>query len=123
MSRSALVAFTPLALLCVVWPAHADSIFRCVEKNGEVVFRNFPCSPDAASTEFAAPTATGSASKQGPASAQKELHPGMSQSEVRAILGSPKEITQEEGVDGRVDTWSYGDARTLQFDARGNLVK
>ena len=44
----------------------------------------------------------------------------MTASEVRAILGAPTEITQEEVVDGRVQTWSYG-SRSLQFDPSGRL--
>jgi hypothetical protein len=47
---------------------------------------------------------------------------GMSQQQVRAILGEPTAITQEEVVQGREVTWTYGD-RVLQFDTTGRLSK
>jgi hypothetical protein len=46
---------------------------------------------------------------------------GMSQRQVQAILGPPMAVTQEEVVDGRVVTWTYGDSRMLQFDTAGRL--
>ncbi|HMH19266.1 MAG TPA: hypothetical protein VK572_14090 [Burkholderiales bacterium] len=48
------------------------------------------------------------------------LLPGMTTREVRAVLGEPIEVTQEEVVEGRVETWSYG-ASSVQFDPRGHL--
>ncbi len=118
--------FVCLAMLLLVAPsALAESIFRCVEKNGEVVIRNFPCSAESTSTEFtgsAATAADAGNSKAKPSAPPQQLRAGMSKSEVRAILGNPKEVFQEEGVDGRVDTWSYG-SRTLQFDAGGKLIQ
>jgi len=113
-----------LVMLIVAPAAFADSIYVCKAKDGNVVYRDFPCPPDAESTAF------GDSKKSDPigaktavAAAERELRAGMSKSEVRAILGSPTEVTQEEGVDGRVDTWSYGGSRTVQFDAAGHLVK
>ena len=46
---------------------------------------------------------------------------GMTTQEVKAAWGEPAEITQEEVVDGRVQTWSYGGSRSLQFNANGRL--
>ena len=113
-----------LALLLVAPSALAESIFRCVEKSGGVVIRNFPCSSDAVSTEITTSTQTDAQNpKTGPATAQRELRAGMSQSEVRAILGNPTNVIQEEGADGNVYTWSYGGSQTVQFDAKGHLVK
>ena len=51
---------------------------------------------------------------------QSEPRLGMTETEVKSIWGKPTEITMEEAVQGRVDTWSYGDSRSLQFD-RGRL--
>jgi len=51
---------------------------------------------------------------------QSEPRLGMTETEVKAVWGKPTEITMEEAVQGRVDTWSYGDSRSLQFD-RGRL--
>lgn len=47
---------------------------------------------------------------------------GMTQQQVRAILGPPTAVTQEEVVQGRETVWSYGD-RVLQFDTAGRLTK
>src|SRR6267154_467880 len=41
---------------------------------------------------------------------------GMSQRQVRAILGPPSAVTREEVVDGNLVTWTYGDSRVVQFD-------
>jgi hypothetical protein len=41
---------------------------------------------------------------------------GMTKTETQAIWGDPIEVTHEEVVQGRVDTWSYGGSRSLQFE-------
>jgi hypothetical protein len=56
------------------------------------------------------------------ANAPTERAEGMTQQQVRAILGEPTAVTQEEVVDGRQTTWNYGD-RVLQFDTSGRLIK
>jgi len=48
---------------------------------------------------------------------------GMTQRQVKAILGDPTSITQEEVVQGKEVTWKYGDDRVLQFNASGQLTK
>jgi len=111
-------------LLSLVSPAAADSIYLCKADDGSAVYRDFPCPPDSSSTVVAEPgkdDATGA--KQGAANAHRELQAGMTKAEVLAILGKPSDVTQEEGVDGRVDTWQYGKSQALQFDANGRLVK
>ena len=52
-----------------------------------------------------------------PATAVSQVTPsvGMSRAEVRAIWGEPREISQEEGVEGRVDKWSYDASRSAEF--------
>jgi outer membrane protein assembly factor BamE (lipoprotein component of BamABCDE complex) len=121
MSGSALVL---VATLVVAPAAFADQIYVCKASDGSVVYRDFPCPTDAESTAFGDPR-SGDSKQAKPAQngAERELRAGMSKAEVRAILGNPTEITQEEGVDGRVDTWSYGGSRTVQFDANGHVVK
>ncbi len=47
---------------------------------------------------------------------------GMTKQQVKAILGEPTAITQEEVVQGNVVTWTYGDSRVLQFDTSGRLT-
>ena len=113
-----------LAMLVVAPAALGESIYVCKGSNGAIVYRDFPCQPDSESTTVVGPTnADLKGAKPAPLAREQELRAGMSKSEVRAILGSPSEITQEEGVDGRIDTWSYGNSRTVQFDAGGHLVK
>jgi Domain of unknown function (DUF4124) len=114
-----------LAMLLVAPVAFADSIYVCKQSDGKVVYRDFPCPADAESTAFSGPAGAASNSAKGSAGdPSQQLRSGMSQGEVRSLLGNPTEIIQEEGVDGRVDTWSYGaGSKTLQFDATGHLVK
>jgi hypothetical protein len=47
----------------------------------------------------------------------------MTQQQVRAILGLPSAVTQEEASQGIEMTWIYGDSRVLQFDATGRLSR
>jgi hypothetical protein len=76
-------------------------------------------SPDG-SAPASEPVAAGS---NDAANAPTEPALGMTQQQVRAILGEPTAITQEEVVQGKETTWSYGDSRVLQFDASGVLTK
>jgi hypothetical protein len=57
------------------------------------------------------------------ASLPSEPEMGMTPRQVQAILGEPTAITQEEVVQGKVVTWSYGDSRVVQFDTTGRLSK
>jgi len=47
---------------------------------------------------------------------------GMTQAQVRAILGEPTSVQQEEVVNGRLVTWNYGDSRSVQFDVTGKVI-
>jgi uncharacterized protein DUF4124 len=159
VSKSACVLFC-LSLAAPL--ASAQTVFKCVEKDGTALYRNSPCPsesqskvwlrtdpqnsnlpparasggspavPDEPRAEAPAPPAAASfvaprdepRAETPPASgatvSQGEPRVGMTTSEVRAVLGAPTEVTQEEVVDGRVQTWSYG-SRSLQFDPSGRL--
>src|SRR5437879_9371617 len=83
-------------MLIVAPAAFADSIYVCKAKDGSVVYRDFPCPPDAESTAFGdSKKSDPTSAKTAVAAAERELRAGMSKSEVRAILGSPTEVTQE----------------------------
>jgi hypothetical protein len=125
-----------LPVLFVTPLASAQStIFKCVGKNGIEAYSNSPCPPKSGSTVWVqdknaknaqVPTElmTRPVPKPGndaPA-VQGEPRVGMTAKEVKAIWGTPTDITQEEGVEGRVDTWSYGESRSVQFDARGRAL-
>jgi len=58
-----------------------------------------------------------------PANLPSEPALGMTQQQVKAILGEPTSITQEEVVQGKTVTWTYGEDRVLQFDTSGQLTK
>jgi hypothetical protein len=118
-------ALVVLMLLMIGPAALADQIYVCKESDGKVVYRDFPCPPDAESTAFGdSKTSDTKGAKSTKPTSEQQVRAGMSKNEVRSILGNPTEITQEEGVDGRVDTWSYGaGSKTLQFDAAGRLVR
>ena len=133
-----IVFFAPLA--------SAQVIFKCVGKDGTEVYQNSSCpagsesqvvlrtdkptraAPSAHKNSAAAEDATSETaatqleprsdtpSASDPLITQSEPRLGMTQTEVKAMWGEPTEITMEEVVQGRVDTWSYG-SRSLQFDA------
>ncbi len=140
MSKSTSVL---LSMLLVTPLASAETIFKCVGKNGEDVYRNFPCPSEAESkvwvrTDDVQPSKIRSAPR---ASAPSAATPspsapsptsdslatpdgprvGMTTQEVKAIWGEPTEVTREEVVQGRVETWSYGASRSVQFDHSGRV--
>jgi hypothetical protein len=75
-----------------------------------------PPAPSATSETAATQPRIDTPSPPDPLVTQSEPRLGMTQTEVKAMWGEPTEITMEEVVQGRVDTWSYG-SRSLQFDA------
>jgi len=133
-------------MLFVAPLASAETIFKCAGKNGTVLYRNFPCPPESESKVWVRtdaqdprtvpspagnPVATQSAPRietptapsvaSSPLAAQGEPRIGMTTKEVKAIWGEPTEVSQEEVVQGRVQTWSYGPSRSVQFDHTGRL--
>jgi len=128
-------------------PAAVDTVYQCSGPDGKSVLQNAPCPnrtdeawqqgavaaspeqgamlpPAAADDRLAAGAAASAGPSESTAAAAKtggEPELGMSTAQVQAILGPPLAVTQEEVVQGRVVTWIYGDARTLQFDTSGNL--
>jgi hypothetical protein len=80
--------------------------------------------PDARNAKSDAPAAASDpAASDDVANLPSEPAVGMTQQQVRAILGEPTGITQEEVVQGKQVTWTYGDSRVLQFDTSGLLSK
>jgi len=79
-------------------------------------------SRDARADASAGPSDAAPADSDPSANAPTEPAVGMTQQQVRAILGEPTAVTQEEVVDGRQTTWNYAD-RVLQFDTSGRLMK
>jgi hypothetical protein len=128
-------------LLLLVAPLASAQIFKCVAKNGMDLYQNFPCGIDSIGS-----TATNAASdKAGLAQsdskrakpnaslpvgvaagksiiAQGEPRIGMTMEEVKAVWGEPVDSYQDELVEGRVEVWSYGRSRSVQFDLKGRVT-
>ena len=112
-------------------PVATAEIFKCVGKNGEALYQNFPCQfesmggtpmdtqdpkkpPEKSTQDTSAP-------KKSP-SVPAEPRVGMTTDEVRAIWGEPTNTTQEEpGDGGRFEVWSYGPSRSVRFDRKGRV--
>jgi Domain of unknown function (DUF4124) len=124
MLKSVCVLFSVL----FVTPLAFAEIFKCVGKNGEALYQNFPCqfesmggTPMDAPGPKKSPADTPSPKKPPAAPAEPRL--GMTTDEVRAIWGEPAEIIQEEpGEGGRFQVWSYGASRSVRFDRKRRVA-
>jgi uncharacterized protein DUF4124 len=113
-------------------------VFKCVGKNGEALYQNFPCQfesmggmptdvpdPKKSPTDVASPkksTIDVPGPKKSPA-APAEPRIGMTTEEVRAIWGEPTDTHWEEPGDGDLsELWSYGDSRSVRFGPRGRVA-
>ena len=113
-------------------------VFKCVGKNGEALYQNFPCQfesmggmptdvPDSkkSPTDVASPkksTIDVPGPKKSPAT-PAEPRIGMTTEEVRAIWGEPTDTHWEEPGDGdRSEIWSYGASRSVRFDSKRRVA-
>jgi hypothetical protein len=133
-----------LKAVCVLFsvlfvaPLASAEIFKCVGKNGEDLYQNFPCQfesgggmptdvpgPKKSSADALGPKKSpvdAPAPKKSPAG-PAEPRVGMTADEVRAIWGEPTEIIQEEpGDGGRFEVWSYGASRSVRFDRKRRVA-
>jgi Domain of unknown function (DUF4124) len=100
-------------------------VFKCVGKNGEDLYQNFPCqfesisgTPTDAPSPKKSPTDVAAPKKSTAVPAEPRV--GMTTDEVRAIWGEPTDTVQEEPGDGpRSEVWSYGASRSVRFDRKG----
>ena len=119
-----------LAVLFVA-PLVSAEVFKCVGKNGEDLYQNFPCQfesigwipmdaqgPKKSPASPAEPR-LGMGAKKSPAS-PAEPRLGMTTEEVKAIWGEPTDTVQEEPREGRFEVWLYG-SRSVRFDRRGRV--
>jgi hypothetical protein len=123
-------------------PASSDEIFKCVAKDGGPLYQNFPCYLDSpgwlpSSEPVAkAPPMAGVAVQEKPktvpisvastvnSTSAREPRIGMTADEVRALLGEPVEMVEDEPASGgRVSNWRYADGRIVQFDNRHRVLK
>ena len=124
MLKSVCVLFS---VLFVASLASAE-IFKCVGKNGEALYQNFPCqfesmggTPTDAPGPKKSPTDVAAPKKSTAAPAEPRI--GMTTDEVRAIWGEPTDTVQEEPGDGsRFEVWSYGASRSVRFDRKRHVA-
>jgi len=117
--------------LCATAPASAE-IFKCFAKDKTPIYQNFPCqfnsNPEATKLAFAPAAATPAKPKAPPVNVAVPVKPpdpsepniGMGQDEVRALLGDPLEIVQDEPSVG-VQTWRYVN-KSIQFDSNQRIL-
>ena len=113
-------------------------VFKCVGKNGEALYQNFPCQfesmggmptdvpdPKKSPTDVANPkksTIDVPGPKKSPA-APAEPRIGMTTEEVRAMWGEPTDTHWEEPGDGDLsEIWSYGASRSVRFDRKRRVA-
>ena len=125
MLKSVCVLFSVL----FVTPLAFAEIFKCVGRNGEALYQNFPCqfesisgtSADAPPAPKKSPTDVAAPKKSTAVPPEPRL--GMTTDEVRAIWGEPTDTVQEEPGDGpRFAVWSYGASRSVRFDRKGRVA-
>jgi hypothetical protein len=127
----ALIALILVPVICAT-PSAAAEIFKCTAKDGTPLYQNFPCqfdsmgwvpsSPVTAKPTAASPGGTPPRLKAAPVDVGSTVKPadprevriGMTSDEVRAILGEPLEIVQDQPIEG-IEIWRYVD-RTIQLD-------
>jgi Domain of unknown function (DUF4124) len=120
-----------VSLFFAAAPTSAE-IFKCVGKDGVVVYQNFPCEIDSLGSLPTSPTLATAAvpsngSDQSKTTPSKPLptepRVGMTAEEVRAIWGEPTDTFNEEpGDGGRVEVWAYGSDRSVRFDHRSRVT-
>jgi len=124
MLKSVSVLFSVL----LVAPLSSAEIFKCVGKNGEALYQNFPCQfewMDGIPTDVPAPKKSPTevfGPKKLP-TVPAEPRVGMTTDEVRGIWGEPTDTLQEEPGDGsRFEVWSYGASRSVRFDRKRRVA-
>jgi hypothetical protein len=120
-------------------PPVASEIFKCVAKNGDPLYQNFPCNIH--SLDFAPlDPGTGNAVSATDASRQKlqnnaqnnsvavaaaaagEPRIGMTIDEVTKLWGEPQETVEDEPRSGRVSIWHYADGRVVKFNVKHRVL-
>jgi hypothetical protein len=111
----------------------ASEIFKCVAKDGTPLYQNFPCDIDSLgslpSDPLKVPPVPAAAGQGQPKTApvnvtlSGEPRVGMTSDQVRALLGEPQEMIEDEpATGGRISTWRYADGRSVQFDHKHRVL-
>lgn len=146
LAARALVALAVLCGALAAGPALAE-IFKCSAKGGMPLYQNFPCHVDSlgslpsqstvngtpAAAPAAAPTpdrANARSAEHGAAMPAPLVKPtaasgpqiGMTQDQVKAMLGDPDEMLEDEPRSGRVFIWRYGNREVVMFDVKRHVI-
>jgi hypothetical protein len=144
-SRRALVACVVLSAACASSSALAE-IFKCSAKDGTPLYQNFPCNVDSLGSMpspaavigapvLATSASAGEATKGKPVAVsaalaaapvkplgQTGLNVGMTEDQVKAVLGEPEQRLEDEQRTGRVYIWRYGNRQDVIFDTRRHVL-
>jgi hypothetical protein len=112
-------------------PPVASEIFKCVAKNGDPLYQNFPCNihsrdftpldpeiRNAVPTSDAQPQKLQNNSAVVTPAAAGEPRIGMTIDEVTKLWGEPQETVEDEPRSGRVSIWHYADGRVVKFNVK-----
>jgi hypothetical protein len=125
-------------------PALAE-IFRCSAKDGSPLYQNFPCEfdslgslPAPAATDAGHTAATVSASQHGRArskaaaatvpealvkpTAATEPLVGMTEAQVKSMLGEPDDVLEDEPRSGRISIWRYRKGESVTFNVKRRVI-
>ena len=133
-SRSKKLIATVLVAIPWVPTAAPAEIYKCFAKDKTPVYQNFPCQfssmpsdLQAAKVAFAPaaatppkPNAPVNAASPVKAPAADEPSVGRTREQIKAMLGAPLEIVQDEPAAG-IETWRYLN-RSVQFDRTQRVV-
>ena len=122
MALSLVVLFLPAQ------PSSAD-IFKCTANKAIPTYQNFPCEFDSVGTmptttptiNVNPPSAPATPTTVRAASVTTMPRVGMTTKEVKAIWGEPVDMNKEEYAKGNIETWTYADSRSIQFDVKGRV--
>jgi hypothetical protein len=145
-SRRALVALVVVSAALGARPALAE-IFKCSAKVGTPLYQNFPCNidslgsvpsqPTVSSTPTSAPVSTSASEKPKGKPAERSAQVsapmvkptvatgvdlGMTETQVKAVLGEPDEMLEDEQRTGRVYIWRYGNREDVIFDTKRHVI-
>jgi hypothetical protein len=120
-----------LVLLVLLLSAQRSSaeIFKCTAR-AITTYQNFPCEFDSLGAVPPAGTVA-DASTAAPAAPDRHVQTttatmprvGMTIAEVKAIWGTPLDMTKEEYGKGNIQTWTYADSRSIRFDLKGRVTE
>ena len=145
--RCALVTAVLVSVLLIASPVAAE-IFKCATKDGMPRYQNFPCNidslglPSNPSVASSPPNPSVASTPSIPGARQEKPKPapvnapstgqranagepavGMTDDEVRMLLGEPEDVVEDEPRTGdRVSNWRYADGRIVQFDSKHRVL-